>query len=114
MPRRAHEKSFLVPNAAEKPANQKRRKVMMGKEQGDIEPGDKIEKEHARDKRVLGADKIKHEQTQSGHGLAQTQPMLLEQFVLQEIILRAAAGKRFQPDTEHDQAAVDAVAAPGE
>jgi hypothetical protein len=40
--------------------------------------------------------------------------MLPEQFVLQKIIVRAAAGERFQKHPQNEQAAVNAVTSPGQ
>src|ERR1043166_6497045 len=86
----------------------------MRKEQPDIEPRDKIEKENTRDERVFGADDVENEQADAGHRLAQTEPVLPEQFVLEQIIFRTAARERLEPDAEDDQPAVNAVAAQGE
>ena len=68
----------------------------MREEQRDIEPWNKVEEENSRDETVLGRDQIKDERADAGEGLAQAQPMLAEQFVLQEIILRSVAAERLQ------------------
>jgi len=86
----------------------------MREEQGDIEPGNKVEEENSRNERVLGGDEIKNQQAGAGDGLPKTEPMLPQQFVLQKIITRAAAGERFQEHPENEQAAVNAVTSPGE
>ena len=84
----------------------------MGEEQRDVEPRDKVEKENSRNERVLGGDEVNHQHADADEGLAKTEPMLPEQFVLQKIIFRAATGERFQKDPENKQAAVNAVATP--
>ena len=80
------EQSFLIADTAEKAAHQKLRQVMMRKEQGDVEPRHKIEKENARDKSVFCPNGIKNEHAHAGNGLTQAEPMLPEQFILHEII----------------------------
>src|SRR5437667_395647 len=86
---------------------------MMRKEQADVEPGHKIEKENARDKSVLCSDEVKDKHAHTGNSLAETEPMA-EEYILQKVIFGAAPGDRFQPDTENDQPAVNAVTPPGE
>ena len=85
----------------------------MREEQRDVEPGNKVEKENSRNERVLGGDEIKHEHPDAGERLPKTEAMLPEQFVLQKIITRAAAGERFQEHPKNEQATVNAVTSPG-
>ena len=85
----------------------------MRQEQRDVEPRDKVEKENSRNERVLGGDEIKHEHPDAGERLPKTEAMLPEQFVLQKVITRAAAGERFQEHPKNEQATVNAVTSPG-
>src|SRR3984893_7572283 len=84
----------------------------MRKEQGDVEPRDKIEEKESGDKRVLSPDEIKHEQPNAGNRLPETEPVRTQQFVLQKIIFRA--GQCFQNHSDDKHAAVGAVALPGQ
>lgn len=86
----------------------------MREEQRDIEPGNKVEEKHSRNERVLGGDEVKHQHSNTGQGLAKTEAMLPKQLIVQEIVFRAAARKRFQEHSENEQAAVDAVTSPGQ
>ena len=112
--RRTYQESFLFAQPRENSARQKRRKIVMREEQGDIEPGNKVKEENSRNEGVLGGDEIKNQQAGAGDSLPKTEPMLPQQFVLQKIISRTAASERFQTHAENEQAAVDAVTSPGQ
>jgi len=84
----------------------------MGKEEGDIEPRNEIEEEDSRNECIFGGDEIEHQQADAGDGLAHAQPMRSKQFILQKIIFRAT--ERFQEHTENEDAAINAVAPPGQ
>src|SRR2546423_2911461 len=86
---------------------------MMGKEQGDIKPGHEVEEENSRDEGVLGRDEIEDECANAGESLAQTQPVLAEQFVLKEIIFRPVTAERFERHPEHEKSAINGVTSPG-
>ena len=111
---RPDEKRFFLARAGENSPGQKGGQIMMREEQGDVEPGNEIEEENSRDEGVLGRDQIKDEGADAGEDLPQTQPMLAQQFVLEEIILRAVAAQRLDRHSQHQQPAVNAIAAPGE
>src|SRR2546430_417877 len=98
--------------AAKDPARKNRRKIIVRKEQRDVQPWHEVEQEHAGDKRVFRGDEIKHKQTDARRGLAKTEPVRPQQFVLQKEIFRAA--QRFQSQSEDEHSAVTAVAAPGD
>ena len=99
--------------AGEDSAGEKLGQVMMGKEQSDVEPRHEIEEEQPGDERVLRRDQIENEGADTGEGLAQTEPMLPEQFVLQKIIFRSITAQGFQSHAEHEQPAINGVAPPG-
>ena len=80
---------------------------MMREEQRDIKPGHEIEEENSRDEGVLGRDQEKDEGADTGEGLAQTEPVLPKQFVLEEIIFRSVTAERFERHAEHEQRAID-------
>src|SRR5437899_872309 len=84
----------------------------MREKKRDVEPRDKIEEKDAGNKRVLGANEVKHEQSDTGDGLPKTEPVWAQQFVLQKIIFRT--GQRFQNHSDNKHAAVSAVALPGQ
>ena len=98
----------------ENAAGEERRKVVMREEQSDVEPGDEVEKENARDEGVLRRDEIKDERDDAGEGLAKREPVLAQELVLQEIIFRAVAADGFDRHAENEEEAVNAVAAPGQ
>src|SRR5688572_25935014 len=110
---RSHQNRFFLARTRENSPGEKLGEVVMGEEQRDIEPWDEVEEENTRDERVLGRDQIKDQRPDAGEGLAQAQPMLAEQFVLEKIILRAVTAERFERHPQDEQAAVNAVAAPG-
>ena len=86
----------------------------MGKEEGDVEPGNEIEKEKSRNERVLGRDQIKDEHSNTGQSLAEREPMLAEQFALKKISFRTFAAEGFTQKPDNEGCAVDAVAMPGQ
>ena len=86
---------------------------MMREKQSDVEPRHEVEKENARDERVLGCDQIKEERADAGESLPQAQPMLAQQFVLEEIIFRPVPAERLQRHSQDEQSAINAVASPG-
>ena len=61
---------------------------------------------------VFRGDEIKHKQTDARRGLAKTEPVRPQQFVLQKEIFRAA--QRFQSQSQDEHSAVNAIAAPRE
>ena len=71
---------------------------MVRKEQGDVKPGDEIEEENSRDEAVLRRDEVKDEQADAGHSLAESEPMLAEQFALEKIF--------FEPSRLSDSASI--------
>ena len=87
---------------------------MMGEQQNEIEQRNEVEEENARDKTVLRRDQVKNERADAGDRLAQAEAMLAQKAVLQEIIARAFAAERFNRQAEDEQAAINAVAPPGE
>src|SRR3954462_15602705 len=87
---------------------------MVGEEEHHVEPRDEVEEEESRDEAVLRRDQIKDERADAGEGLAQTQAMLPEQFVLQKIVLRPIPAKRFEGHAENEKRAIDAIAPPGQ
>ena len=86
----------------------------MRKKQRDVKPRHEVEEKDSGDERVLGRDQVENEQANAGNGLAKTEPMLPQQFVLPKIIFRTAPGQRLQTHSENNQAAVNAVALPGQ
>src|ERR1700686_4950993 len=84
----------------------------MGKEEGDVEPRHEIEQKYARNKCVLGGDEIKHEQSDAGCCLAETEPMRANQFVLKKKVFGTT--QCFQSQSQHEHPAVNAVATPGQ
>ena len=111
---RADQERFFFARAGEDSPGQKGREIMMREKQGDIEPRHEVEEENSRDERVLGRDQVKDERADAGEGLAQTQPMLAQQFVLEEIIFRTVAAERFERHAQDEQPAINAVASPGQ
>src|ERR1700676_848120 len=87
---------------------------MMREEQGHVEPWNKIKEEDSRDEGVLGRNQIKNEGADAGEHLPQTQSMLAQQFVLEEIVLRAVTAQRLDRHSQNQQPAVNAISAPGQ
>ena len=92
---RSNQNGFLLPRAGKDSPGEKLRQVVMRKKKRDIKPRDKVEEEKSRDERVLGRDQIEDQRADAGEGLAQAQPVLPEQFVLEKIIFRSVAAERF-------------------
>ena len=62
----------------------------MREKKRDIKPRHKIEKENSGNERVFGRDKVKHQHSDAGDRLPQTQPVGTQQFILDKIIFRPA------------------------
>lgn len=84
----------------------------MREKQGHVEPWNKIKEKDSRDEGVLGRNQIKNEGADAGENLPQTQSMLAQQFVLEEIVLRAIAAQRLDCHSQNQQPAVNAIPVP--
>ena len=107
------QEGLFFPCPGEDAPGKELRQVMVRKQQGDVKPRHEVEEENSRNERVLGRDQVKDECAGAGESLAQTQAMLTEQFVLQEIVFRTVAAERFERHAQDEQSAIDAVASPG-
>ena len=84
----------------------------MREEEYDVEPRNEIEQEYTRNKCVLGGDEIKHQQSNAGRRLSETEPMRAQQFVLEKKVFGTA--QCFQSQSQHEHPTVNAVPAPGQ
>src|SRR2546428_750643 len=76
---------------------------MMREEQGHVEPWNKIKEEDSRDEGILRRNQIKDEGANAGETLSQVGPMLAQQLVLEEIVLRSVAAEWFPNHSQDKQ-----------